>query len=184
MTCPEVGRAAIVGVASRHQAHRSGDWDCHQVREVDWCHVPLKSILQSHFEVPVFVGKDTTTAILGEQWYGAARHANNLIYVWVGTGIAVGILLDGRVYAGATGMAGEFGHTSIEWNGARCKCGNEGCLEGLASLEAIATKAASRALSRRTQSLVKSWRARPGHADARVDLCCAGRRMHRRPPGL
>lgn len=171
MTCPEAGRATIVGVGITAPGliDQATGTVIKSVR-LDWYHVPLKSILQRHFEVPVFVGKDTTTAILGEQWYGAARHANNLIYVWVGTGIAVGILLDGRVYAGATGMAGEFGHTSIEWNGARCKCGNEGCLEGLASLEAIATKAASRALSEEDavtrEKLASETRAR---VDARVD---------------
>ncbi|NLG80298.1 MAG: ROK family transcriptional regulator [Firmicutes bacterium] len=148
MTCPEVGGATIVGigVTTPGLIDQATGTIIKSVR-LDWYHVPLKSILQRHFEVPVFVGKDTATAILGEQWYGAARHADNLIYVWVGTGIAVGFLFDGRVYAGATGMAGEFGHTSIEWNGARCKCGNEGCLEGLASLGAIASKASCRALS-------------------------------------
>lgn len=148
MTCPEVGGATIVGigVTTPGLIDQATGTIIKSVR-LDWYHVPLKSILQRHFEVPVFVGKDTATALLGERWYGAARDADNLIYVWVGTGIAVGFLLDGRVYAGATGMAGEFGHTSIEWNGARCKCGNKGCLEGLASLGAIATKASCRALS-------------------------------------
>ncbi|MGE5584368.1 MAG: ROK family transcriptional regulator [Bacillota bacterium] len=170
-SCPEVSRSTIVGmgVTTPGLIDEATGTVIKSVR-LDWHHVPLRAILQSHVEVPVFVGKDTTAAILGERWYGAARRADNLIYVWVGAGIAVGLLLDGRVYAGTTGMAGEFGHTSIEWNGARCKCGNEGCLEGLASLEAIATRAASRALfvedAVTREKPAGETRAR---ADARVD---------------
>ena len=145
MGCPEVGGASIVGIGVTAPGlidHAAGTI-VKSVR-LGWYQVPLKSLLQRHFEVPVFVGKDTTSALLGEQWYGTARDANNLIYVWVGTGIAVGLLVDGRVYTGATGMAGELGHTSIECNGTPCRCGNQGCLEGLASLEAIASKVSSR----------------------------------------
>ncbi|HHY98597.1 MAG TPA: ROK family transcriptional regulator [Firmicutes bacterium] len=106
-----------------------------------WYGVPLKAILENALDFPVFIGKDTESAILGEQWYGIGRGVDNLIYVWVGTGIAIGILLNGQVYTGSTGMAGEFGHTSIQADGTRCRCGNEGCLEGLAGLEAISERA-------------------------------------------
>lgn len=142
MSCPGVGRAKIagIGVTTPGLVDQTTGTIIKSVR-LDWYHVPIKAILQNHFEVPVFVGKDTHAAILGEQWYGAGKNADSLIYVWVGAGIAIGILLDGRIYTGATGMAGEFGHTSIQCNGARCKCGNEGCLEGLASLEAVAMRA-------------------------------------------
>ncbi len=107
---------------------------------LNWYNVPLGDMLQRHLEPPVFVGRDTHNAILGEQWYGAGKNVNDLLYVWVGSGIGIGVLLDGRIYTGATGMAGEFGHTAIGHTSSSCRCGNSGCLESLSSLEAIVSR--------------------------------------------
>ncbi len=109
---------------------------------LNWFNVPIKAALQKHFEYPVFIGKDTHVALLAEEWYGAAKNMQNAIYLWVGPGIAIGMLLDGRVYTGSTGMAGEFGHVSIDYDGPACKCGSWGCMEQMASLRAISSMAA------------------------------------------
>jgi glucokinase len=72
---------------------------------------------------------------------GAARGARNVIGITIGTGIGGGIVVDGRLYHGASDSAGEIGHTTVEVNGRRCKCGNYGCLEAYASGPAIARRA-------------------------------------------
>lgn len=132
----DVSKVSGIGVTAPGLIERSTGTVIRSVR-LGWYGVPLKAILERSFNLPIFIGKDTEAAILGEQWYGVGREADNLIYVWVGTGIAIGIRLNGQIYSGTTGMAGEFGHTSIQENGTRCRCGNEGCLEGLAGLGAI-----------------------------------------------
>jgi len=89
---------------------------------------------------------------LGEWAYGAGRSQHNLAYIKVGTGIGSGLLLDGQVYRGATGCAGEIGHITIQENGPLCSCGSYGCLEALAGGRAIARKAREAVLAgRRTQ---------------------------------
>jgi glucokinase len=108
-----------------------------------WYQVPLRAMLQPRFQWPVHIGKDTHVALLGEQWYGAGRNVQNLIYVWIGAGIAVAILVDGREYGGRSGKAGEFGHTLIRDDGPECACGNRGCIESLAGLDAISRRMAS-----------------------------------------
>jgi len=109
---------------------------------LDWFNVPIEAALQRHFDYPVFIGKDTHVALFAEEWYGAAKNMKNAIYLWVGPGVAIGMLLDGTVYTGSTGMAGEFGHVSIDHDGPACKCGSWGCIEQMAGLRAIASMAA------------------------------------------
>ena len=79
--------------------------------------------------------------MLGEWWVGAARGARNAIGITIGTGIGGGLILDGRLYHGASDVAGEIGHTTIDTDGRRCKCGNYGCLEAYASGPNIAIRA-------------------------------------------
>jgi predicted NBD/HSP70 family sugar kinase len=79
--------------------------------------------------------------VLGEWWVGAARGSRNAIGITIGTGIGGGLILDGRLYHGASDVAGEIGHTTIDTEGRRCKCGNYGCLEAYASGPNIALRA-------------------------------------------
>ena len=78
---------------------------------------------------------------VGEWAFGAGRGEHFLAYIKVGTGIGSGILVNGQVYRGETGSAGEIGHLTIEENGPLCACGNAGCLEALAGGRAIARQA-------------------------------------------
>jgi glucokinase len=109
---------------------------------------PVRDELQAGFlkHVPVIVENDANAAALGERWKGAGIGSNNLLCLTLGTGIGGGIIVDGNLVHGADGTAGELGHITVFPDGPRCGCGNNGCLEALASATAItreATKAAA-----------------------------------------
>ena len=95
--------------------------------------VPLNRILTRATGIRSFIYHDAHLAALGEYRQGAARGANDLIYVTVSTGIGAGIMLRGELYAGAHGIAGEIGHIVVQRDGPRCTCGNYGCVEAIAS---------------------------------------------------
>ena len=106
-----------------------------------WFNVPLKEIVKKETGLETFLINDASAAALGEYYFGAGRGVNNLIYMTVSTGIGGGIIIDGKLHVGASGSAGEIGHTTVDINGPRCNCGNIGCLEVLASGKAVAREA-------------------------------------------
>ena len=106
-----------------------------------WDGYPIRDALAERWNCPVSINNDAELGALGEWAYGAGRGERNLAYFKVGTGIGVGLLLNGLIYRGVTGSAGEIGHITIEENGPLCQCGNRGCLEALAGGRAIASKA-------------------------------------------
>lgn len=103
--------------------------------------VPFQAMLQAAFERPALIEMDAQAAALGEGWRGAGAGVDFFVYVVVGTGIGAGILVQGQLYRGWRGTAGEVGHTTIEPDGPLCNCGNYGCLEVLAAGPAIAQHA-------------------------------------------
>jgi glucokinase len=103
----------------------------------DWNNLPLKQLLEDALEVPVFLENDANAAALGEQWRGAGKGINSMIYLTLGTGVGGGIVHEGRIWQGADGMAGEVGHMTIFPDGRQCGCGNRGCLEMYASSRGI-----------------------------------------------
>jgi len=109
-----------------------------------WNRVPLRQCAEDGLGILTFLEKDTNAAALGEFHFGAGRGAKHMIYVTVSTGIGSGLILDGKLYYGTDGMAGEIGHTTVLPNGPLCGCGNRGCLEALASGTAIAQRARER----------------------------------------
>ena len=106
-----------------------------------WVNQPLRSRVGGALGLPAALDNDANCAVLGEWWRGAAQGTKNVIGLTLGTGIGGGIIIDGRLYHGATDVAGEFGHTTIDANGRRCKCGNYGCIEAYASGPNIALRA-------------------------------------------
>ena len=106
-----------------------------------WVDYPLADRLHEGLDLPVVIDNDANCAVLGEWWMGAARGTRHAIGFTIGTGIGGGIILDGRLYHGASDCAGEIGHTTIDSNGRRCACGNYGCLEAYASGPAISRRA-------------------------------------------
>ena len=106
-----------------------------------WVNMPLRARLQEGLGLRTALDNDANCAVLGEWWMGAARGTRQALGLTIGTGIGGGIIIDGRLYHGASDIAGEIGHMTIDANGRRCKCGNYGCLEAYASGPAIAQRA-------------------------------------------
>ena len=109
-----------------------------------WHNVPLKEKIQRQFDIPTYLENDATVAALGEYCFGGYEGIDNLIYVSVGTGIGGGIIINGQLYSGTSGSAGEVGHMTIDINGIKCPCGNIGCWETLASGNAMSREAVKR----------------------------------------
>lgn len=106
-----------------------------------WRNVPLGEMLRERLSVPVFVDNDANLAALGEHKRGAGQNESHMVYVTVSTGIGGGLILDGRIYHGEAGGAGEIGHMTLDPDGPLCSCGRRGCLEARASGTAIAREA-------------------------------------------
>jgi glucokinase len=106
-----------------------------------WRNLPLRDLIADRVGLTATLDNDANCATLGEWWTGAAKGAQHVIGITIGTGIGGGIILDGRLFHGASDVAGEIGHTTIDSNGRRCKCGNYGCLEAYTSGPAIAERA-------------------------------------------
>ena len=106
-----------------------------------WKNFPLRDEVSKRVGLPASLDNDANCATLGEWWCGAAKGARHVIGITIGTGIGGGLILDGRLFHGASDVAGEIGHTTIDSTGRRCKCGNYGCLEAYASGPAIAERA-------------------------------------------
>ncbi len=120
-----------------------------------WIDIPLRDIVEEKCKVNTFLINDANAAALGEHHFGAGKEANNLIYITVSTGVGGGIIIDGKLYFGASGGAGEIGHTTIDVNGPECSCGNIGCLEMLASGTAVAREAIRRVSQGEKSSLTE-----------------------------
>src|SRR6185295_12544683 len=98
----------------------------------------LKAALEQRLGWPVFLENDANAAAVGEMWLGAARGCRDVMSVTLGTGVGGGVILDGKLWRGSHGSAGEIGHTTVDpFSGLKCKCGNIGCLELFASATAI-----------------------------------------------
>lgn len=94
-----------------------------------WADVNLGDLVQKEFKLPVVVENDANAAALGEANFGAGIGRKDFLFVIWGTGVGGGIILDGKIYRGPKGGAGEIGHTTIDYNGPLCNCGNRGCIE-------------------------------------------------------
>ncbi len=106
-----------------------------------WSNVPLRDWIQGDFKVPVAVENDAKCAVYSEWKVGAGKGCKNLVLLTLGTGIGGGLILDGRLFRGATGTAGELGHLSIHTQGIPCPCGNQGCFERYCSATAVKNQA-------------------------------------------
>jgi len=109
-----------------------------------WRDIPLRDMVGEKYGVNTFLINDASAAALGEHQFGAGKGVNNLVMLTVGTGIGGGIIINGKLYLGSSGSAGEIGHMTIDVNGPKCSCGNIGCLERLVSGKAVAEEAIRR----------------------------------------
>jgi N-acetylglucosamine repressor len=108
---------------------------------LDWRDLPLRELLQKKFKIPVRILNDSQATAIGEFVYGGnINHEDNLIVVNVTHGIGAGILINGRLFHGDGGGAGEIGHVVVQENGELCRCGKRGCLETISSTRAVLQK--------------------------------------------
>jgi len=133
-------QVAAVGVGSPGPLDIEADVALSPPNLPGWDRVPLRRWIEEGLGIPTTLENDAYAAALGEHHFGAGRGVDHMIYVTVSTGIGGGLILGGELYHGATGMAGEIGHTTILTHGPLCGCGNRGCLEALASGSAIACR--------------------------------------------
>ncbi|MGQ0703964.1 MAG: ROK family protein [Gemmatimonadales bacterium] len=106
-----------------------------------WKDMPVRDRIGDALALPASLDNDANCAMLGELWRGAAQGADTAVCFTIGTGIGGGVVVGGRLVHGASDVAGEIGHITVEMNGRRCGCGNDGCLEAYASGPAIARRA-------------------------------------------
>jgi glucokinase len=115
--------------------------------------VDLASELSRRTGLPIVLDNDANAAAFGELHAGGAVGRNHVFYVSLGMGIGAGLIIDGKIYRGAGGFAGEFGHMTIDPEGIECTCGNIGCLETIASGPNIVRRTRERLYRDRTSSL-------------------------------
>ena len=140
-----------------------------------WRNFPLAESVRKVYEVEVKVDNDANAAALAETRWGAARGYKNVFYATIGTGIGTGIILDGKMFHGRTGSAGEGGHVSIDYRGPICRCGKRGCIEALASGTAVAQRARERIAAGRTSSMLEFAGGRPDGITGEVVATAYGR---------
>jgi glucokinase len=102
-----------------------------------WSDYPVRQEIEKRLGTKVILENDANSAALGEKWLGAAKHVEDVAVFTLGTGVGGGIVLNGRIWHGMNGMAGEFGHATVEPEGVPCGCGNRGCIEQYASATAV-----------------------------------------------
>ncbi|MGZ4589380.1 MAG: ROK family protein [Actinomycetes bacterium] len=118
-----------------------------------WDQFPVRSVLSQHLGAPVLVDNDVNIMALGEMHAGLSRTVDDFLFVKIGTGVGCGIVVDGKVYRGVSGSAGDIGHIRVEDEGPVCACGNTGCLESFFSGAALAREAMEAARSGRSFAL-------------------------------
>lgn len=144
----ELGEALGVGMALPGPIVGSGD-----SREAgfnppsypEWGEIQIGRLIEEEFGLPVLLDNDAKAAALGEHLFGAGQGVRNMFYLIAHRGVGGAVMMDGVLYRGANGGAGEIGHSAIDLDGPRCGCGRYGCLEAFAGRAAIASRA-SRAL--------------------------------------
>ena len=118
-----------------------------------WENFNIRAQIFKRLNSPIFLDNDANAAALGEKWMGVGKEAKHLCLLTMGTGIGGGLILDGKIWHGLTGMAAELGHVTIYPEGRLCKCGSRGCLEAYAAASAVVIAA---------QELLEAGKASPG----------------------
>jgi predicted NBD/HSP70 family sugar kinase len=133
-----------------------------------WDGYNVATHLEESFNRPVFVDNDANLGALAELWWGTGYSAKNLAYIKVATGIGAGLIIDGRIFRGSGGIAGEIGHNSIDPNGPLCVCGLRGCLHTLIGTPALLARAKEELLASGSKQRP------PASIDELVDAALAG----------
>lgn len=140
-----------------------------------WEGFPLKSYLEKKLRLPVLITNDANAAAVGEKIFGEGRRVKHFVYLTISTGIGSGIILNRKLYRGASSGAGEVGHSIIVPGGTRCGCGQRGCLEAYASGTAIAGFVRQE-IHRNRKSKIWKWVRSPKRITAEIVALSAGER--------
>lgn len=127
----------------------------------NWRNVPIRQELEKHLKLPVYIGNDANCAVVGESVAGAARGFQDVVMLTLGTGVGSGLVIGGKMYAGADGMGAELGHTPFIYGGEPCTCGACGCVEAYASVTAL-IRDTKRAMAEHPESAMHEYAARHG----------------------
>lgn len=133
----------------------------------NWRDVPFREELEKHIPIPAYIGNDANCAIIGEAIAGAAKGAQNVVMLTLGTGVGGGVILNGKLFCGADGMGTELGHTPLMHNGYPCTCGINGCLESYASVTGL-IRQAKEAMEQHPESLLHEFAAKEGKVSGKV----------------
>src|SRR5438270_2985230 len=126
-----------------------------------WADYPVRNEIEKRLGAPVILENDANVAALGEKWLGAGRHVGDMAMLTLGTGVGGGRVMGGKIWHGMSGMAGEFGHMTVDPEGQQCGCGNRGCLEQYASGTAIRSMASDTMATGDAPGLAKAASADP-----------------------
>lgn len=135
-----------------------------------WTDYPVRDVIERRLGARIFLDNDAKMAGFGEKWQGAGRDVDNMAMLTLGTGIGGAIVLNGKIFYGMNGMAGEFGHVTVEPNGVPCGCGNHGCAERYASATGIVRMAREAAESGNAPGLAKAVSSDPAFGAKSVYL--------------
>lgn len=125
-----------IGIGAPNAHHHRGTIE--KAVNLNWGDtVDFVSLIRNYYDLPVSITNDANAAAAGEMLFGAARGMKHFIVITLGTGVGSGIVSDGRLIYGASGFAGELGHTVVDPEGRPCGCGKRGCLESYASAAGI-----------------------------------------------
>ncbi|MDF7797843.1 ROK family protein [Pontiellaceae bacterium B1224] len=108
---------------------------------LNWTHVPFRSMWEERFELPIYIDNEANTSALGYHTYSDRSKAKNLAYLSIGVGMAAGLMLEGHLFHGSNGFAGQAGHMKIRTDGVNCTCGDKGCWVTEVSITALSRKA-------------------------------------------
>lgn len=115
-----------------------------------WQDIDLLGRMTAAFAVPTYLDNDANAGAIAEKWWGQGQDYANLAYIKLGVGVGSGLILNGEIYRGSGGTAGEIGHTTININGPLCRCGNRGCMESYVGAPALVAEVKALLLERGT----------------------------------
>lgn len=122
-----------------------------------WHQWPIKDLLVGQYNCPVFVDNEVNTMGLGEAHLSRRYREKNLLFIKIGTGIGAGLIINGEIYRGNSGLSGNIGHIQIDCRSEQCKCGKTGCLEAIAGEWALKEKAERLAKEGKSEVLAKQY---------------------------
>ena len=167
---PEQIRSVGVGVPGAVEIHSGAVlYTCN----LPLRNVPLRKLFHRYLPYPLYVENDANCAALAEYYAGAGKGSKRFVTITLGTGIGAGIIHNGKIFHGGNGMAGEVGHTCIDYQGLPCPCGRRGCWEQYASASALKRFTAQAQLGNPDSILARVIREHDGHVSGQSAFMAA-----------